>query len=66
MFQARRVALAMGSLSEAGRSLSILLVNLAGLLAGGVVTLVGALGVGAPDRGGAGDLPTEGEARVVP
>jgi uncharacterized hydrophobic protein (TIGR00271 family) len=35
------VALAMGSLSEAGRSLSILLVNLAGLLAGGVLTLLG-------------------------
>jgi uncharacterized membrane protein len=35
------VALAMGSLSEAGRSLMILLVNLAGLLAGGVVTLLG-------------------------
>jgi uncharacterized hydrophobic protein (TIGR00271 family) len=35
------VALAMGSLSEAGKSLVILLVNLAGLLAGGVLTLVG-------------------------
>jgi uncharacterized hydrophobic protein (TIGR00271 family) len=35
------VALAMGNLSEAGKSLSILLVNLAGLLAGGVLTLVG-------------------------
>jgi uncharacterized hydrophobic protein (TIGR00271 family) len=35
------VALAMGSWSEAGRSLVILLVNLAGLLAGGVVTLLG-------------------------
>ena len=35
------VALAMGTLSEAGRSLSILLVNLAGLLAGGVLTLLG-------------------------
>jgi uncharacterized hydrophobic protein (TIGR00271 family) len=35
------VALAMGSLSEAGRSLAILLVNLAGLLVGGVVTLLG-------------------------
>jgi uncharacterized hydrophobic protein (TIGR00271 family) len=35
------VALAMGDLSEAGRSLLILLVNLAGLLAGGVVTLLG-------------------------
>jgi len=35
------VALAMGNLSEAGQSLSILLVNLAGLLAGGVVTLLG-------------------------
>jgi len=35
------VALAMGSLSEAGRSLVILLVNLAGLLAGGVLTLLG-------------------------
>ena len=35
------VALAMGSLPEAGKSLSILLVNLAGLLAGGVVTLLG-------------------------
>ena len=34
------VALAMGNPSEAGRSLSILLVNLAGLLAGGVVTLL--------------------------
>ena len=33
------VALAMGSLSEAGKSLLILLVNLAGLLAGGVLTL---------------------------
>jgi uncharacterized hydrophobic protein (TIGR00271 family) len=35
------VALAMGNLSEAGQSLEILLVNLAGLLAGGVVTLLG-------------------------
>jgi hypothetical protein len=35
------VALATGSPSEAGRSLSILLVNLAGLLAGGVLTLLG-------------------------
>jgi uncharacterized hydrophobic protein (TIGR00271 family) len=35
------VALAMGTLSEAARSLSILLVNLAGLLAGGVLTLLG-------------------------
>jgi uncharacterized hydrophobic protein (TIGR00271 family) len=35
------VALAMGGLSEAGRSLVILLVNLAGLLAGGVLTLLG-------------------------
>ena len=35
------VALAMGDSSEAGRSLSILLVNLAGLMAGGVVTLLG-------------------------
>lgn len=35
------VALAMGSLSEAGKSLVILLVNLAGLLAGGVLTLLG-------------------------
>jgi uncharacterized hydrophobic protein (TIGR00271 family) len=35
------VALAMGDPSEAGRSLSILLVNLAGLLAGGLVTLLG-------------------------
>jgi uncharacterized hydrophobic protein (TIGR00271 family) len=35
------VALAMGSLSEAGKSLLILLVNLAGLLAGGVLTLLG-------------------------
>ena len=35
------VALAMGDLSEAGKSLSILLVNLAGLVAGGVLTLVG-------------------------
>ena len=34
------VALAMGNLSEAGRSLAILLINLAGLLAGGVVTLL--------------------------
>lgn len=34
-------ALAMGSLSEAGKSLLILLVNLAGLLAGGVLTLLG-------------------------
>ena len=34
------VALAMGSLSEAGKSLLILLVNLAGLLAGGVLTLL--------------------------
>jgi hypothetical protein len=33
--------LAMGNPSEAGKSLSILLVNLAGLLAGGVVTLLG-------------------------
>jgi uncharacterized hydrophobic protein (TIGR00271 family) len=36
------VALAMGDPSEAGRSLSILLVNLAGLLTGGVLTLLGA------------------------
>jgi uncharacterized hydrophobic protein (TIGR00271 family) len=35
------VALAMGSLSEAGKSLSILLVNLAGLLIAGVLTLLG-------------------------
>jgi uncharacterized hydrophobic protein (TIGR00271 family) len=35
------VALAMGNPSEAAKSLSILLVNLAGLLAGGVVTLLG-------------------------
>jgi uncharacterized hydrophobic protein (TIGR00271 family) len=35
------VALAMGSLSEAGQSASILLVNLAGLLAGGLLTLLG-------------------------
>jgi predicted NBD/HSP70 family sugar kinase len=35
------VALAMGDLSEAGQSLEILLVNLAGLLADGVVTLLG-------------------------
>jgi 4-amino-4-deoxy-L-arabinose transferase-like glycosyltransferase len=34
------VALAMGNPSEAGRSLSILLVNLAGLLVGGVLTLL--------------------------
>jgi uncharacterized hydrophobic protein (TIGR00271 family) len=35
------VAVAMGDPSEAGRSLAILLVNLAGLLAGGVLTLLG-------------------------
>jgi uncharacterized hydrophobic protein (TIGR00271 family) len=35
------VALAMGDPSEAAKSLSILLVNLAGLLAGGVLTLLG-------------------------
>jgi hypothetical protein len=35
------VALAMGNPSEAGKSLSILLVNLAGLLAGGLFTLLG-------------------------
>lgn len=35
------VALAMGNPSEAGKSPSILLVNLAGLLAGGVLTLLG-------------------------
>jgi uncharacterized hydrophobic protein (TIGR00271 family) len=35
------VALAMGNPSEAGKSLEILLVNLAGLLAGGVLTLLG-------------------------
>jgi uncharacterized hydrophobic protein (TIGR00271 family) len=35
------VALAMGNPSEAGQSLEILLVNLAGLLAGGVLTLLG-------------------------
>ena len=35
------VALAMGNPSEAGKSLVILLVNLAGLLAGGVLTLLG-------------------------
>jgi len=35
------VALAMGNPSEAGKSLSILLVNLAGLLIGGVLTLLG-------------------------
>jgi uncharacterized hydrophobic protein (TIGR00271 family) len=35
------VALAMGSLSEAGKSLVILLVNLTGLLIGGVLTLLG-------------------------
>ena len=36
------VAFAMGNLSEAGESLSIPLVNLAGLLTGGVLTLLGA------------------------
>jgi uncharacterized hydrophobic protein (TIGR00271 family) len=35
------VALAMGNPSEAGKSLSILLVNLAGLLIGGMLTLLG-------------------------
>jgi Domain of unknown function (DUF389) len=35
------VAVAMENWSEAGRSLMILLVNLAGLLVGGVVTLLG-------------------------
>ena len=35
------VAVAMGYLSEAGKSVSILLVNLAGLLIGGVLTLLG-------------------------
>jgi uncharacterized hydrophobic protein (TIGR00271 family) len=35
------VAVAMGNPSEAGKSLEILLVNLAGLLAGGVLTLLG-------------------------
>jgi uncharacterized hydrophobic protein (TIGR00271 family) len=35
------VAVAMGNLSEAGKSLSILLINLVGLLSGGVVTLLG-------------------------
>jgi uncharacterized hydrophobic protein (TIGR00271 family) len=35
------VAVATGDLSEGGRSLAILLVNLAGLLAGGVLTLLG-------------------------
>jgi uncharacterized hydrophobic protein (TIGR00271 family) len=35
------VAVAMGNPSEAGQSLEILLVNLAGLLAGGVLTLLG-------------------------
>jgi uncharacterized hydrophobic protein (TIGR00271 family) len=35
------VALAMGNSSEAGKSLAILLVNLAGLLAGGALTLLG-------------------------
>ena len=35
------LALAMGNPSEAGKSLEILLVNLAGLLAGGVLTLLG-------------------------
>jgi hypothetical protein len=35
------VALAMANPSEAGKSLSILLVNLAGPLAGGVLTLLG-------------------------
>jgi uncharacterized membrane protein len=35
------VALAMGNPAEAGRSLMILLVNLAGLLVGGVLTLLG-------------------------
>jgi uncharacterized hydrophobic protein (TIGR00271 family) len=35
------VALAMGNSSEAGKSLVILVVNLAGLLAGGVLTLLG-------------------------
>jgi hypothetical protein len=34
-------ALALGNPSEAGKSLSILLVNLAGLLGGGVLTLLG-------------------------
>jgi uncharacterized membrane protein len=35
------VAVAMGYLSEGGKSVSILLVNLAGLLIGGVLTLLG-------------------------
>jgi hypothetical protein len=35
------VALAMGNASEAGKSLVILLVDLAGLLVGGVLTLLG-------------------------
>jgi uncharacterized membrane protein len=35
------VAVAMGDLSEAGKSLSILLINLVGLLSGGVLTLLG-------------------------
>jgi hypothetical protein len=35
------VALAMGNPTEAGKSLSILVVNLAGLLTGGVLTLLG-------------------------
>jgi hypothetical protein len=38
---ASNVGVAMGNLSEAGESLTVLLVNLAGLLAGGVVTLLG-------------------------
>ena len=38
------VALAMGDLSEAGQSLLILLVNLVGLLAGGVLTLLATRG----------------------
>ena len=59
------VALAMGSLSEAGRSMAILLVNLAWAVGRRGADPARDPGVGAPDRGGAGDLPTEGEAWVV-
>jgi Domain of unknown function (DUF389) len=53
------VALAMGDPSEAAKSLSILLVNLAGAARRGSGDAARDPGLGAPNRGGTGDLPTK-------
>ena len=58
-------ALAMGSLSEAGKSLLILLVNLAGLAGWWGVDPARDPGVGTPDRGRASDHPAQAKARPL-